>query len=417
MFAITPFNFTAIGLNLPTSPVVMGNTVVWKPATTSSLSTWRAFQVLEAAGLPPGVINVLHGRGATVGDPILARPELAGLHFTGSTATFQRLWGTIGQRIGAYRQYPRIVGETGGKDFILAHTSADPEAVAVGILRGAFEYQGQKCSAASRMYLPSTLWPQIREQLVEQLAAMSMGDTRDFSNFIGPVIDGSAFRDHEAYLELGRTTATTIAGGQADSSVGWFVQPTVFQVDDPRHRLMAEEIFGPIATVFVYEPSAWRETLALVDGTSPYALTGALFARDRRVIHEASEALRFAAGNFYINDKPTGAVVGPTALRRIAGIGDQRQGRIDPQPAAVDQPPRHQGDLRSAYGLALSISGVTTPVSTATSPSSSRSGASCRIRSALGPREGTPRMLPPGRASRSARWRLALIWPNRTGSS
>ncbi|HHO53293.1 MAG TPA: L-glutamate gamma-semialdehyde dehydrogenase [Deltaproteobacteria bacterium] len=325
VFAITPFNFTAIGLNLPTAPTLMGNSVLWKPAQTASLSCFRAFQVLEAAGLPPGVINMLNGRGSQIGGQVLARPELAGLHFTGSTSTFQHLWRTIGERISEYRTYPRIVGETGGKDFILAHPSAEPQAVATAILRGAFEYQGQKCSAASRMYLPSNLWPAIRDRLVDQLAQMKMGDVRDFSNFLGAVIDASAFRDHEGYLALGAESAETVAGGTADRSVGWFVQPTVFRVDDPKHRLMQEEIFGPIATVFVYDEARWDEVLQLVDGTSPYALTGAVFAMDRAAIVSASEALRFAAGNFYINDKPTGAVVGqqPFGGGRASGTNDK----------------------------------------------------------------------------------------------
>ena len=325
VFAVTPFNFTAIGLNLPTAPAFMGNTSVWKPSMTASLSNYRAFEVLEAAGLPGGVINLVHGHGADVGDPVLARPELAGLHFTGSTPTFQHLWRSIGEHIGSYNQYPRIVGETGGKDFILAHPSADPVAVSVAILRGAFEYQGQKCSAASRIYVPSNLWPTIREHLAAELAQMPMGDVRDFSNFLGAVIDERAFTKHESYLALGRESAETVAGGSADRSVGWFVQPTVFRVDDPKHRLMQEEIFGPIATVFVYDEARWDETVTLVDETSPYALTGAIFARSRNVITETSERLRYAAGNFYVNDKPTGSIVGqqPFGGSRASGTNDK----------------------------------------------------------------------------------------------
>ena len=325
VFAIAPFNFTSIALNLPTAPAFMGNTVVWKPATTSAAACWDLFQLLEAAGLPPGVINLVNGHGAEIGDPILDRPELAGLHFTGSTGTFQRLWAGIGQRITNYRQYPRIVGETGGKDFILAHPSADVDAVAVAILRGAFEYQGQKCSAASRIYVPKSLWPALRARLADELASMRMGDVRDFSNFVSAVIDERAFRKHEAYLALARSEGEIVAGGTADGRVGWYVAPTVVRVDDPQHRLMVEEIFGPIATVFVYDDARWDETLLLVDRSSPYALTGALFARDRRVIHAAAEALRFAAGNFYVNDKPTGAVVGqqPFGGGRASGTNDK----------------------------------------------------------------------------------------------
>ncbi len=325
VFAVTPFNFTAIGLNLPTAPAFMGNTVVWKPSLTALLSNYRAFEILEAAGLPPGVVNLLNGEGPDVGNPVLDRPELAGLHFTGSTATFQALWRGIAERIDKYAQYPRIVGETGGKDFIVAHASADPAAVATAILRGAYEYQGQKCSAASRVYVPSNLWGAVKEHVVAELEQMKMGDVRDFSNFVGAVIDGRAFRKHQEYLALGRAEAETVAGGEADGSVGWFVQPTLFRVDDPRHRLMAEEIFGPIATAYVYPEGEWHQALDHVDATSPYALTGAVFAQDRRVIDKASERLRFAAGNFYVNDKPTGSIVGqqPFGGARKSGTNDK----------------------------------------------------------------------------------------------
>jgi 1-pyrroline-5-carboxylate dehydrogenase len=325
VFAVSPFNFTSIGLNLSTAPAFLGNTVVWKPATTSALACWRLFQLLEAAGLPPGVINLLHGAGADVGDAVLAHPALAGLHFTGSTGVFQSMWKTVGQHLSRYAQYPRLVGETGGKDFVLAHPSADAAALSVAILRGAFEYQGQKCSAASRMYVPSNLWPAVRQQLADGLAAMKMGDVRDFSNFVGAVIDGRAFRKHVEYLALGNATAETVSGGTADGAKGWFVRPTVFRVDDPKHRLMQEEIFGPVATVFVYDEARWDDALRLVDTTSPYALTGAVFATDRRAIHQATESLRFAAGNFYVNDKPTGAVVGqqPFGGGRASGTNDK----------------------------------------------------------------------------------------------
>lgn len=325
VFAVTPFNFTSIALNLPTAPAFMGNTAVWKPSVTSSLACWKLFEVLEEAGLPAGVVNFVNGHGADVGDIVLERPELAGIHFTGSTATFQHLWRAAAERIDRYRAYPRIVGETGGKDFIVAHPTADPRAVAVAIARGAFEYQGQKCSAASRLYLPKSLWPTIREQVTAMVAEMKQGDVRDFSNFLGPVIDERAFTKHQAYQELGRTTATTVFGGGADRSVGWFVEPTLFEVDDPRHRLMEEEIFGPIATAFVYDDAKWDDMLHLVDTTSPYALTGAVFARDRHVIQHAITALRGAAGNFYVNDKPTGAVVGqqPFGGGRASGTNDK----------------------------------------------------------------------------------------------
>jgi 1-pyrroline-5-carboxylate dehydrogenase len=331
VFAVSPFNFTSIGLNLPTAPAFMGNTVIWKPATTSALSCWRLFQVLEAAGLPPGVINLLHGAGAEVGNAVITRPELAGLHFTGSTGVFQQMWQQVGQNLARYGQYPRLVGETGGKDFIVAHRSADPTALAVAILRGAFEYQGQKCSAASRMYVPSNLWPAVRAQLVDGLAAMKQGDVRDFSNFVAAVIDGRAFKKHVEYLELGKATAETVSGGTADGSKGWFVTPTVFRVDDPRHRLMQEEIFGPVATLFVYDEHRWDEALRLVDSTSPYALTGAVFATDRVAVHQATEALRFAAGNFYVNDKPTGAVVGqqPFGGGRASGTNDKAGSQLN----------------------------------------------------------------------------------------
>ena len=269
IFAVTPFNFTSIALNLPTAPALLGNVALWKPSNTQLLSAWYGYEMLLEAGMPAEIVAFLPGHGADVGDVALASPHLAGLHFTGSTATFQHLWRTIGTNIDRYRTYPRIVGETGGKDFILAHPSADPAAVATAILRGAFEFQGQKCSAASRLYIPRTLWGDVRDQVVAGMAEMKMGDVRDFSNFIGPVIDERAFRKHESYQALARETGTVLAGGGADGSKGWFVEPTFVEVTDPRHRLMAEEIFGPIATAFVYEDDEWSNTLGHVDQTSP----------------------------------------------------------------------------------------------------------------------------------------------------
>jgi 1-pyrroline-5-carboxylate dehydrogenase len=325
VLAVSPFNFTSIGLNLPTAPAIMGNTVVWKPATTSALSCWYLLQVLEKAGMPPGVINMIHGAGAEVGERILPRPELGGLHFTGSTRTFQTMWRAVSDNITRYRQYPRLVGETGGKDFILAHPSADPAALAVAILRGGYEYQGQKCSAASRVYVPSNLWNDVRDRVLAGLQDMKQGDVRDFSNFVSAVIDGRAYRNHMEYLDLANNTATVLAGGDGDDSVGWYIEPTFVHVDDPKHRLMQEEIFGPIVTAHVYEETRWTQTLQLVDTTSPYSLTGAVFATDRKAIAEAEWALRGAAGNFYINDKPTGAVVGqqPFGGGRSSGTNDK----------------------------------------------------------------------------------------------
>jgi 1-pyrroline-5-carboxylate dehydrogenase len=325
VLAITPFNFTSIAGNLPTAPAFLGNTCVWKPATTSALSCWAIAELLEAAGLPPGVVNLVCGAGAEVGDRVIADPRLAGVHFTGSTQVFQHIWRTIGNGIASYRQYPRLVGETGGKDFLVAHPSADPTAFSVAILRGAFEYQGQKCSAASRMYVPRSLWPAVREQVVAGVEAMKQGDVSDFSNFLGAVIDQRAFKKHQEYLAHGNAKAECVVGGTADGAVGWFVRPTVFRVEDPRDRLMQEEIFGPIATVWVYDDAKWDEALTHVDQTSPYALTGAVFATDRIAVEQATERLRFAAGNFYVNDKPTGAVVGqqPFGGSRASGTNDK----------------------------------------------------------------------------------------------
>ena len=326
VFAISPFNFTAIGANLTTSPALMGNTVVWKPASTQALSAWYTLRILEEAGLPPGVINLVFGPGAELGEAALTSPELAGVHFTGSTGVFHSIWRTIGSGIEAYRNYPRIVGETGGKDFILAHPSADPSAVATAIVRGSFEYQGQKCSASSRLYLPSNLWDEIRESLERDVPSIATGDVRDFTNFMGAVIDESSFKTQAAAIDEARNAgAEIVAGGNVDDSEGWFVEPTVIKTDDPDFRLMRDELFGPVVTAYVYDEKNWDDTLALVDRTGTYALTGAIFANDREAIGQAHEALQYAAGNFYVNDKPTGAVVGqqPFGGARASGTNDK----------------------------------------------------------------------------------------------
>jgi 1-pyrroline-5-carboxylate dehydrogenase len=327
VYAITPFNFTAIGGNLPTAPAIMGNTVVWKPAHSAALSNWHFYRLLQEAGLPPGVINFLPGDAIEVSRTLLGSPHLAGIHFTGSTTVFQSLWRTIGDNLEGYRAYPRIVGETGGKDFILAHPSADVDALAVAMVRGAYEYQGQKCSAASRGYIPDTLWPAVRDRVVAMIEDIRMGDVADFRNFVGAVIDERAFTRLRDHIEQAKRDpgVRVVAGGGTDDSVGWFVQPTLLQADDPSYRLMCEEIFGPVLTVHVYSEARWSETLGLVDRTSPYALTGAVFASDRAALVEADRALRYAAGNFYVNDKPTGAVVGqqPFGGARASGTNDK----------------------------------------------------------------------------------------------
>jgi 1-pyrroline-5-carboxylate dehydrogenase len=327
VYAITPFNFTAIGGNLPTAPALMGNTLVWKPAVTAALSNWNFYRLLEEAGLPPGVINFLPGDPIEVSRRLLASPDFAGIHFTGSTTVFRSLWKTIGDNLDRYRTYPRIVGETGGKDFIVAHASADADALAVAMVRGAYEYQGQKCSAASRAYVPDTLWPAVRDRVVAMIEDIRMGDVADFRNFMGAVIDRRAFTRIRDHIEEARHApgVRVVAGGGTDDSVGFFVQPTLLQADDPGYRTMCEEIFGPVLTVHVYPAARWSETLALVDRTSPYALTGAVFSRDRAALLEADRALRQAAGNFYVNDKPTGAVVGqqPFGGARASGTNDK----------------------------------------------------------------------------------------------
>ncbi|MDQ3427456.1 MAG: L-glutamate gamma-semialdehyde dehydrogenase [Gemmatimonadota bacterium] len=327
VYAITPFNFTAIGGNLPTAPALMGNAVVWKPSATATLSNWHFFKLLEEAGLPPGVINFLPGDSIEVTQVLLADRHLAGIHFTGSTAVFQSIWRTVGEHLDRYAGYPRIVGETGGKDFILAHPSADAEALAVAMVRGAYEYQGQKCSAASRAYIPDILWPEVRDRAVAMIEDIRMGDVADFRNFMGAVIDRRSFGRLRDHLERARKDSgvEVVAGGGADDSTGYFVQPTLLKAEDPAYRLMCEEIFGPVLTAHVYPAARWSETLELVDRTGPYALTGAVFARDRTALAEADRALRFAAGNYYVNDKPTGAVVGqqPFGGARASGTNDK----------------------------------------------------------------------------------------------
>jgi 1-pyrroline-5-carboxylate dehydrogenase len=327
VLAVSPFNFTAIGANLTTSPALMGCTVLWKPASTAMLSAYWTMKLLEEAGLPPGVINLVYGSGSTIGGAALASPDLAGVHFTGSTSVFQGIWRQIGGDIEHYRNYPRIVGETGGKDFIVAHPSADVEALAAATVRGAFEYQGQKCSAASRLYAPANLWPELRERLSAETATIKLGDVSDFRNFMGAVIDGSAFATQREAIEEARAhpRAEVLAGGGTDDSKGYFVEPTIIETRDPSFRLLRDELFGPVLTAYVYPEDEFEETLELVDRTAPYALTGAIFAEDRAAIIRAADALRYTAGNLYLNDKPTGAVVGqqPFGGARASGTNDK----------------------------------------------------------------------------------------------
>jgi len=327
VFAITPFNFTSIAGNLPTAPALLGNTVVWKPASTSVLSNWYLVELLREAGLPPGVINFVPGSGATVGDPVIASPHLGGVHFTGSTSVFQGIWSSVGKNIARYHQYPRLVGETGGKDFIFAHPSSDLEALAVALVRGAFEYQGQKCSAASRAYVPKSIWPRLQQSLGAILAELKMGDVRDFTNFCGAVIDQRSFAKLKAAIVAAKKSkdAKVLLGGKCDDSEGYFIQPTIIEATDPKYDTMCTELFGPVLTIHVYPDERFSETLTLAATSSEYALTGAIFATDRAAIRQATDALRFAAGNFYVNDKPTGAVVGqqPFGGSRASGTNDK----------------------------------------------------------------------------------------------
>jgi 1-pyrroline-5-carboxylate dehydrogenase len=327
VYAVTPFNFTAIGANLATAPALMGNTVVWKPSPTQQLSAHYTMRLLEAAGLPPGVINMVTGDGLDVSSVVLADPDLAGIHFTGSTATFQHLWGEVGRRIAGYRTYPRIVGETGGKDFILAHPSADPDVVRTAMIRGAFEYQGQKCSAASRAFVPQSLWQLIRDDLVDITQSLPVGPVTDLSNFMGAVIDERAYAKHKAAIDRAHASPSieVVAGGTYDDAQGWFVRPTVLVGDDPTDEMFSTEYFGPLLSVHVYPDSDYLQVLTQMEQASPYALTGSIIAQDRTAIAHAMRELRFAAGNFYVNDKPTGAVVGqqPFGGGRASGTNDK----------------------------------------------------------------------------------------------
>ncbi|WP_107771329.1 L-glutamate gamma-semialdehyde dehydrogenase [Nocardioides sediminis] len=327
VYAITPFNFTAIAGNLPTAPALMGNTVLWKPSPTQQLAASLTMELLEEAGMPPGVINMLPGDGLDVSKVALASPDLAGIHFTGSTPTFQHLWRTVGENISSYRAYPRIVGETGGKDFVVVHPSADPDVARVAMLRGAFEYQGQKCSAASRAYVARSVWDKIKDQLVADTEGLAMGDVTDFSNFMGAVIDDRAFAKHKKAIARVRANKhlTLLAGGQTDDSVGYFVRPTIVVSTDPTDQMFSEEYFGPILAVHVYEDDRFEKVVDQMESFAPYALTGAIIAQDRTAVAWARNALRFAAGNFYVNDKPTGAVVGqqPFGGGRASGTNDK----------------------------------------------------------------------------------------------
>lgn len=327
VFAVTPFNFTSIAGNLPTSPAIMGNTVIWKPASTAVYSGYFLMKLWQAAGLPDGVINMVPGSGADVGNPVINSPDFMGLHFTGSTGVFNGMWATIVKNLDKYKGYPRIVGETGGKDFIFAHPSADRKALVTAIVRGAFEYQGQKCSAASRAYIPESVWKEIKDDLISQIKSLKMGPAEDFTNFVNAVIDKSAYQSIKSYIDYAASSADAkiLAGGKCDDSQGYFIEPTLIEALKPDFKTMCEEIFGPVITVYVYKDSKLDETLDLCDKTSPYALTGAVFAQDRSAVIKVMDALENAAGNFYINDKPTGAVVGqqPFGGARASGTNDK----------------------------------------------------------------------------------------------
>ncbi|HEU0013893.1 MAG TPA: L-glutamate gamma-semialdehyde dehydrogenase [Longimicrobium sp.] len=327
VYAVTPFNFTAIAGNLPTAPAMLGNVAVWKPAATAIYSGWHIMKLLEEAGLPPGVLNFIPGDPGPMTETVLRDPHLAGIHFTGSTGVFQSIWKTVGERIDSYKAYPRLVGETGGKDFIVGHASADVDALAVAIVRGGYEYQGQKCSAASRIYVAESTWPAVRERVLGMMEQIRVGDVADFRNFMGAVIDRKAFAKITEYIEHAKSSPNVeiLAGGTYNDAQGYFIQPTLVQVHDSAYRLMCEEVFGPVVSLYVYPDAEWEQTLRVVDQTSPYALTGAVFANDRRALVAADRALRHAAGNYYVNDKPTGAVVGqqPFGGARASGTNDK----------------------------------------------------------------------------------------------
>ncbi|NDV06297.1 L-glutamate gamma-semialdehyde dehydrogenase [Rhodococcus sp. IEGM 248] len=336
VYAITPFNFSAIAGNLPTAPALMGNTVIWKPSSTQTVAAYWTIKLLEAAGMPPGVINLLTGSGQAVSEVLLSDPRLAGIHFTGSTRTFQHLWSEVGANIGKYAGYPRLVGETGGKDFVVAHASADEDVLRTALIRGAFEYQGQKCSAASRAYVPKSLWRRMRDTFTAEVDALTYGDVTDLENFGGALIDRRAYEKNVAAIERARSAAglEIAVGGKYDDSVGYFVRPTVLLADDPADEAMTTEYFGPILTVHVYDdsaPNAFADVLAKVDSAAPYALTGAVIADDRQAVEQATSALRFTAGNFYVNDKPTGAVVGqqPFGGARASGTNDKAGSKLN----------------------------------------------------------------------------------------
>ena len=331
VYAVTPFNFTSIAANLPSAPALMGNTVVWKPASSAMYSAYYLMKLFEAAGLPPGVINFVPGDAQAVSSAAIGHRDLGGVHFTGSTEVFDSMWRTIGASMSAYRSYPRIVGETGGKDFIIAHPSADAAALAVAVVRGAFEFQGQKCSAASRVYVARSQWPDVRDRIVAMMDAISMGDVQDFRHFMGAVIDRRAFDKIVGYIDHARQHATIVSGGHSDANRGYFIRPTLVHTADPGFKTLSEEIFGPVVTAYVYDDGKWAETLDLVNATSPYALTGAVFAQDRQAVLDAASALRYAAGNFYVNDKPTGAVVGqqPFGGARRSGTNDKAGSKLN----------------------------------------------------------------------------------------
>lgn len=333
VFSLTPFNFTSIASNLNMAPAMMGNVAVWKPSTTAIYSNYFLMKVFKEAGLPDGVVNFIPGKGSVIGKVITASPDFAGFHFTGSTETFNTLWRQIGENLGCYKSYPKMVGETGGKNFIFAHSSADALDIATAIVRGAFEYQGQKCSAGSRAYIPSSLWPKVKEYVGDMLKEIKMGDVRDFTNFINAVIDEASFDNIMSYIEYAKQSpdAEVIFGGHGDKSVGYFVEPTVIQTTNPKFKSMVEEIFGPVITIYVYEDKDFEETLELCDSTSPYGLTGSIFAYDRYAVDKAFNKLRYAAGNFYINDKPTGAVIAqqPFGGSRASGTNDKAGGPLN----------------------------------------------------------------------------------------